>query len=76
MSDEQTHGRHIDVVRGNPSDEELAALIAVLGGGGGDAAVEPGPPERNMWGHLVDKLRYSMMSWQRITLLERTHLRR
>ncbi|HSA41167.1 MAG TPA: acyl-CoA carboxylase subunit epsilon, partial [Mycobacterium sp.] len=26
--------------------------------------------------HPVDKLRYALTSWQRVTLLERTHLRR
>ena len=29
-----------------------------------------------MWGHPVDKLRYAIFSWQRVTLLERTHMRR
>ena len=62
---------HIQVLKGEPTDEELAALIAVLGsaaGGGG----EPAPPERTRWGLPVDKLRYPVFSWQKITLLERT----
>lgn len=65
---------HIRVLKGNPTDEELAALIAVLGSAGGGTA-ESGPGERNMWGHPVDKLRYPVFSWQRVTLVERTHLR-
>ena len=69
------HRPHIQVLKGNPTDDELAALIAVLGGaiGGGG---EPGLPEYNRWGLPVDKLRYPVFSWQKITLLERTHMRR
>jgi len=69
------HEPHIQVLKGNPTDEELAALIAVLGsaaGGGGD----PGPPEHSRWGLPVDKLRYPVFSWQKITLLERLPLPR
>ena len=69
------HEPHIQVLKGNPTDEELAALIAVLGsavGGGG----EPGQPEQTRWGLPVDKLRYPVFSWQRVTLLERRHVRR
>jgi hypothetical protein len=29
-----------------------------------------------MWGHPVDKLRYPVFSWQRVTLLERIHMKR
>jgi hypothetical protein len=77
MSEETTHDHepHIRIERGEPTDEELAALVAVLGNVGGGAP-EHGPKERNMWGHPVDKLRYSVFSWQRMTLLERTHMRR
>jgi hypothetical protein len=64
----------IRILKGNPSDEDLAVLVCVLAGGGGTA--EPGPQELNLWGHPVDKLRYSVVSWQRVTLLERTHVRR
>ncbi|MGB6146304.1 MAG: acyl-CoA carboxylase subunit epsilon, partial [Mycolicibacter algericus] len=45
-------------------------------GSAGGGPVETGPQDRNMWGHPVDKLRYPLFSWQRVTLLERTHLRR
>lgn len=65
----------IRVLKGNPTDDELAALVAVLasaGNGAGDTA----RPARNLWGHPVDKLRYPLFSWQRIILLERTHMRR
>nr|WP_231384009.1 acyl-CoA carboxylase subunit epsilon [Mycobacterium sp. UM_WGJ] len=65
----------IKVLRGNPTDAEIAALVAVLGTAGG-ASAEAGPRDRNMWGHPVDKLRLPLFSWQRITLLERTHMRR
>ena len=76
MSDAATAPEpHIQVLRGNPTDEELAALVAVLGAAGGGAA-ETATPQRNMWGLPVDKLRYPLFSWQRVTLLERTHLRR
>ena len=67
---------HFQVVKGNPSAEEIAALVAVLGSAGGAAAHDPGPQELNLWGHPVDKLRYSPTSWQRVTLLERVHMRR
>ncbi|MDT5008696.1 MAG: hypothetical protein QOH57_313 [Mycobacterium sp.] len=68
---------HVDirVERGNPTDDEVAALVAVLGSAAGGAS-EPAEPERNLWGHPADKLRYSVFSWQRVTLFERTHVRR
>ncbi len=66
---------HITVLRGAPSAEELAALVTVLGTAGG-GPVEDGPREHNPWGHPADKLRYPMFSWQRVTLLERLHMRR
>jgi hypothetical protein len=66
---------HIQVLKGEPSDEELAALIAALGSVGGGAR-EQVEPENNRWGLPVDRLRYPVFSWQKITLLERTHMRR
>ena len=54
--------------------EELAALIGVLSAAGG-GPVDTTPPSRDLWGHPVDKLRYQVHSWQRVTLLERTHMR-
>lgn len=66
---------HFKVLRGNPTDEEIAALVAVLASAGG-AGAESGARDRNMWGHPVDKLRIPVFSWQLITLRERTHMRR
>ena len=65
----------IKIVKGEPTVEELAALVAVLGAAAG-GPIEPGPQELNLWGHPVDKLRFESFSWQRVTLLERTHMRR
>jgi hypothetical protein len=80
MSDEQqhdphAHDPHIQVVKGEPTQEELAALVAVLGAASG-APAEPREAEQNLWGHPVDRLRYSIFSWQRVTLLERAHMRK
>jgi hypothetical protein len=70
-----THVHEIHVLKGAPTDEELAALVALLSAASGGHP-EPGPQELNPWGHPVDKLRYSYTSWQHVTLLERTHMRR
>lgn len=66
---------HFHVVKGEPTDEEIAALVTVLAGASGLPS-EPGPQELNPWGHPVERLRYDVTSWQRVTLLERTHMRR
>jgi hypothetical protein len=65
----------VKIVKGDPTQEELAALIAVLGAAAG-SPIEPGPQELNLWGHPVDKLRFAPISWQLVTLVERTHMRR
>jgi hypothetical protein len=70
-----TNEPHIAVLKGNPSDDEVAALIAVLGSVGGGAA-EPAQQEHTRWGLPVDKLRYPPFSWQLITLVQRVHMRR
>ena len=36
---------------------------------------EPSPPVFSQWGLPVDKLRYSIHSWQRMSLQQRTHMR-
>ena len=72
---EATEASEIRILKGNPTDADIAAVVTVLAGLGGGAA-EPGPIERNLWGHPVDKLRYPFSSHQRTTLLERTHIRR
>jgi hypothetical protein len=65
----------IRVVKGEPTDDEIAALTTVLAAASGGVH-EPGPQELNPWGHPVDKLRYSIFSWQRTTLQQRSHMRR
>jgi hypothetical protein len=75
-TDSQAGEPRIEVLKGNPTDAELAALVAVLGSAGSGGGIQPRLRERNLWGHPVDKLRYSVFSWQRVTLLERTHMRR
>ena len=69
------HEPHIRVLKGNPTDEEVAALIAVLGSAVGDSG-EVGQPDVTRWGLPVDRLRYSIFSWQKLTLVQRTHMRR
>ena len=71
----QDHEAHIQVVRGEPTEDELAALLAVLAAAS-SAPAEPREQEGNLWGHPVDRLRYTAFSWQRVTLVERTHMRR
>ena len=70
-----TSAPEILILKGQPTDDEVAALVLVLSAAGGGTH-QPGPQELNPWGHPVDKLRYGITSWQNITLLERTHMRR
>ncbi len=65
----------VQIVKGNPTDVEIAALATILAAAGGTTA-PPGPQELNMWGHPTGKLRYGWASWPRMTLMERAHLRR
>jgi hypothetical protein len=71
----QPHEPHIRVLKGRPTYDEVAALIAVLGSAGGGTG-EAGQPEITRWGLPVDRLRYSIFSWQKLTLVQRTHMRR
>ena len=67
----------IQVVKGRPTDEEVAALITVLAGASnGVTSADLEAHERDLWGHPVGRLRYSAFSWQTVTLVERLHLRR
>ena len=63
------------MVKGAPTAEELAAVLAVVAAASGGQQ-EPREQEENLWGHPVDRLRYATFSWQRVTLLERTHMRK
>ncbi len=73
--DEPAHAApEIRVLKGRPTDAELAAVVTVLAAAG--AGSPPGPQELNRWGHPVDKLRYPFASWQSVTLRDRTHVRR
>ncbi|MDF2824321.1 MAG: hypothetical protein K0R68_1729 [Mycobacterium sp.] len=65
----------IRIISGEPTDQEIAALVTVFASAGAVSS-EPGPQELNPWGHPVDKLRYGLTSWQRVTLQERMHMRR
>ena len=74
--DEPEHpAPEIRVLKGEPTDAELAAVVTVLAGLRGGPA-HPGPQELNLWGHPVDKLRYPFCSFQIVTLRDRPHMRR
>ncbi|MGI9126047.1 MAG: acyl-CoA carboxylase subunit epsilon [Mycobacterium sp.] len=74
--DEPDHSiAEIRIVKGAPTDAEVAAVVTVLAGLGGGSG-HHGPQELNLWGHPVDKLRYGFYSWQAVTLRDRTHVRR
>ena len=67
------HLPHIHILRGRPTDAELAALIAVLGSSGATPA-QP-PTESTRWGLPVDKLRFSMSNYQRLTMQQIAHMK-
>jgi len=69
----RAHEPHIQILKGQPTVEELAALIAVLGCAGGAPA--PAPSERTRWGLPVDRLRFAMSNYQRLTMQQMTHMR-
>ncbi|GAB5905337.1 hypothetical protein BKG82_22260 [Mycobacteroides chelonae] len=65
----------VQVLSGNPTDEEIAALVAALSALASKAETESRKP-RNLWAEPIDMLRYSPHSWQRVTLFERAKLAR
>jgi hypothetical protein len=69
----QAHEPHIQVLKGQPSVQELAALIAVLGRAGGAPA--PAQAERTRWGLPVDRLRFAMSNFQRLTMQQIAHMK-
>ncbi|WP_406816853.1 acyl-CoA carboxylase subunit epsilon [Mycobacterium sp. M23085] len=69
----QPHEPHIQILKGEPTAEEVAALVAVLGCAGG--VPEPEQPERTRWGLPVDRLRFAMTNYQRLTFQQMTHMR-
>jgi Acyl-CoA carboxylase epsilon subunit len=73
-NDEKPHEPHIQILKGHPTDAEVAALVAVLGSAG--SAPPPEQPENTRWGLPVDKLRYSISNYQRITLQQRLLMQR
>jgi hypothetical protein len=79
MSDEATepqqpHVPHIRILKGHPTAKELAALVVVLGSVGG--APPPPQPESTRWGLPVDRLRFSMSNYQRLTMQQITHMKK
>lgn len=74
LAPEAPHEPHIQILRGQPTVEEVAALVAVLGCAGGGAP-EPEQPERTRWGLPVDRLRFAMTNYQRLTFQQMTHMR-
>lgn len=69
------HEAHIRILKGHPTDEEVAALVAALASVGGGVP-EPGEPERTRWGLPVDRLRFAMSNYQRLTFQQMTHMKR
>ena len=49
----------LTVVKGSPSDEEVAALVAVFAAARGDGASSGAQPPRDEWGRITDSLRHS-----------------
>jgi Acyl-CoA carboxylase epsilon subunit len=74
MTGQHPHEPHIQILKGQPTDAELAALIAVLGSAA--AVPEPAQPESTRWGLPVDKLRFAMSNYQRLTMQQVTHMKR
>jgi hypothetical protein len=67
------HHPHLHIVKGQPTPEDLAALVAVIAAQREQAVQES--DEHDLWGHPVDQLRYTATSWQHVSLNQRTHMR-
>ena len=65
---------HIRILKGRPTDEDVAALVVALSSVGGTP--EPAQAESSRWGLPVDRLRYAISNYQRVTLQERMHMQR
>ncbi|OBB97111.1 acyl-CoA carboxylase subunit epsilon [Mycobacterium sp. 852002-40037_SCH5390672] len=65
---------HIQILKGHPTDEEVAALVAALASVAGGAP-ESEQPEQTRWGLPVDRLRFAMSNYQRLTFQQMTHMR-
>ncbi|MBI2695149.1 MAG: acyl-CoA carboxylase subunit epsilon [Mycobacterium nebraskense] len=70
----EPHEPHIQILKGHPTDEELAALVAALGAVTGSAP-EPREPEPTRWGLPVDRLRFAMSNYQRLTMQQMMHMK-
>lgn len=73
VAQEAQHEPHIQILKGRPTVEELAALIVVLGSAGGAPQAEQ--PEQTRWALPVDRLRFAMSNYQRLTMQQMTHMR-
>ena len=73
VTEPHAHEPRIRVLKGEPTDAELAALIAVLSSAGG--APQPAQPESTRWGQPVDRLRFAMSNYQRLTMQQIMHLK-
>ncbi|MGD1173032.1 acyl-CoA carboxylase subunit epsilon [Mycobacterium seoulense] len=71
----EAHEPHIHILKGHPTDDELAALVTALGLIGGGVP-EPTEPEPTRWGLPVDRLRFAMSNYQRLTMQQMTHMKR
>lgn len=63
---------HIRVLKGNPPTPNWPRSSRCWAA---SAARPPPAPEPTRWGLPVDKLRYPVFSWQKITLQEMIHMR-
>ena len=50
----------VTVVRGRPTEEELAALVVALAAASGPEPATPPPPVRSGWGSYADAIRPSL----------------